>query len=366
MSAPKAHKNVIRVVMLGPGLEVRGGISAVERLIIQHAPPEVHITHIPTMQEGSILRKVAVFALALARLFGILLTHRADLVHIHFSRHSSTWRKSLLAALCRLWRRPYILHAHSGGFRQFFSGQPMPLRRWIVRMLRGSVRLIALSESWKQYYEAISGLPPHKMEVLPNPIRLPENLPAREDRHVATFVFLGRMDENKGAFRLLQAMQQLPENVLNKVRLVLAGSGEVQGVSKAVQELGLSEHVTVLNWLTPEQRDALLSSCDVFVLPSLNEGLPCSLLEAMSWGLPVITSPVGGIPEVVLHEDNGWLVDPLDVQALAAAMQSFVENEPMRLQMGSRARASVERFDIDRYWQTLHEIYRSVLSESKG
>lgn len=90
-----------------------------------------------------------------------------------------------------------------------------------------------------------------------------------------------------------------------------------------------------------------------------------SVLEAMSWGIPAVTSPVGGIPEVVQDGFNGFLVPPEDIPALANALQRLIEDEPLRLQMGASARASVEHLDIRRYWEKLEGIYRAVLSEGK-
>lgn len=91
-----------------------------------------------------------------------------------------------------------------------------------------------------------------------------------------------------------------------------------------------------------------------------------SILEAMSWGLPVITTPVGGIPEFVHSEVNGLLVPPMDVPALASAIQRLIEDEHLRLQMGVNARASVEHLDIHCYWQQLIEVYRAVLQGNES
>lgn len=348
--------------MLGPALDVRGGVSSVERLILAHAPADVHIRHIATMRDGSQWRKLFVFLSAVARLIVLLLTKRVDLVHIHFSSRASTWRKSLLATLAHIAGKPVILHAHGGEFRDFYSRQARLLQRWITRMLRGSQRLVTLSEKWKRYYQHTFRLPPEHIVVLPNPVILPADLPHRSHRSTVTLLFLGRMGHNKGAMRVVQAVHSLPEEVRAKTLLVLAGDGDVDSVRRAVDALGLERQVTVMDWVTAEQRDALLAGADIFVLPSLNEGLPMSVLEAMSWGLPVIASPVGGIPEVVKDGYNGLFVPPTDISAISAAIHRLVEDEPLRLQMGKNARASVEGLDISRYWQNLRSLYQSVLS----
>lgn len=348
--------------MLGPALDVRGGVSAVERLILAHAPVDVRIHHVATMCDGSTWRKLFVFLSAIVRLMFLLLTRRVDLVHIHFASRASTWRKSLLALFVRMAGKPYILHAHGGGFRDFYACQPRLLRWWIARMLRGSQQLLTLSEGWREYYLHTFGLPRERTVVLPNPVCLPAEPPHRSHRSTVTLLFLGRMGHIKGSMRVVQAVRILPEEVRAVTQLILAGDGDVDSVRRAVGELGLERQVMVMDWVTAEQRNALLANADLLVLPSLNEGLPMSVLEAMSWGLPVIASPVGGIPDVVQDGYNGLLVSPTDIPVIAAAIRRLVEDEPLRLQMGKNARASVEGLDISCYWQKLRSVYESVLS----
>jgi glycosyltransferase involved in cell wall biosynthesis len=91
-----------------------------------------------------------------------------------------------------------------------------------------------------------------------------------------------------------------------------------------------------------------------------------ALLEAMSWGLPAITTPVGGIPEVVTHNETGLLVDPGDVQQLTEALQSLIEDESLRLKLGSAARQRVTPLDVKHYSCSLHELYRSTLKTNKS
>jgi glycosyltransferase involved in cell wall biosynthesis len=90
-----------------------------------------------------------------------------------------------------------------------------------------------------------------------------------------------------------------------------------------------------------------------------------ALLEAMSWGLPVITTPVGGIPEVVSHNETGWLVNPGDVEQLTTAVRSLIENESLRLELGAAARNRILPLDIKVYSRSLHELYCSTLGINK-
>jgi glycosyltransferase involved in cell wall biosynthesis len=355
----------VHVLMLGPTLDVQGGVSAVERLILEHVPEGVHLRLLPTSAQTGNLGKLIYFIPAYLRLLVTLLTTRVDVVHMHFSIQASIWRKSLCVPLAKLFRKPVILHAHAGGFPEYLASRPAWQRRWFLRTLRKADTLIVLSESWRQYYLELTGLPEDCVVALPNPIRLPEAIPDRTNRPVVTLVFLGRMDDNKGPARILGAVSLLSDKLRAKVRLLMAGDGAVQEVRRAAKTLGLEGQAVVEGWVSPERRDQMLSDGDIFVLPSKAEGMPMSLLEAMAWGLPVVTTPVGGIPEVVRHGESGFLVQPTDERAICEAIRQLVEDEELRLRMGAAARATAERFHISHYWTGLQKIYLRTLQQQK-
>ncbi|GIV15918.1 MAG: glycosyl transferase [Armatimonadota bacterium] len=345
--------------MFAPTSELRGGMSSFLYLLLHSAPDDVQIQHVPTWSEGFALRRFAFFAIALLRLLFLGVVRRADLVHLHFAKGGSVWRKFFLARIARLFRLPTLLHAHSGAFPDFYHSQSEWRKQWIAHTARSASRLIVLSEQWKRYYREALGVAEAQIEVLPNPVKLPAVLPDRSGREVVTFIFLGKIDENKGAHRLIEAVSLLPATVRQRARFILAGHGAVEVARQQANELNLPQ-VAVLGWVEPDRRETLLAEGDVLVLPSLREGLPMSILEAMSWGLPVITTPVGGIPEFVHDGVNGLLVPPTDIPALSSAIQRLIEDERLRLQMGANARASVEHLDIHHYWQQLLHIYRIV------
>jgi glycosyltransferase involved in cell wall biosynthesis len=141
----------------------------------------------------------------------------------------------------------------------------------------------------------------------------------------------------------------------------LAGNGDLAAANQLIGELKLTDKITILDWLDAQQRDELLAAADVFILPSYNEGLPMSMLESMAWGLPVIVTPVGGIPEVIVDKENGLLVEPGNQEQLLVAMQSLIGDEGLRISLGAAARDRVSKLDIHIYVESLVSIYTSVI-----
>lgn len=360
----------MKVITLGPSLDEKGGMGSVGTLIINTAPADVQIEHISTWDgeasRNSSLHRLKAFARAWATLSGKLLRNEVDLVHIHMAEKGSVLRKALLLLTAKAFSKPVFLHAHGCEFHTFHAQLPAAMKYVVNWILKKSTHLIALSESWKDYYMTHCGLTEEQVVVLPNPVELPANLPNRVctkncDRYKVKIAFLGRIGKRKGAFDLLQAFAKLAPEVREKAQLILAGIGEVEQARSLAESLNIEKNVSFLGWVDPQGRSKLLSEVDAFTLPSYNEGLPMALLEAMSWGLPAITTPVGGIPEVITHSETGLLVNPGDVSQLADALQTLIENESIRLKLGSAARRRVAPLDVKAYSRSLFNYYCSAL-----
>ncbi len=350
--------NELRVLMLGPDLQVRGGVAAVENALIASLPPEIQVTQLPTMVEGSKWRKLATFGTAIVRTMAHL-RRRPDIVHIHFASRASSVRKMLLARMALESGARLIMHAHGGGYRDYWASLSAPARSATLQTLSRAHCLIVLGESWRQFFEA-SGVPRERIVVLPNPVVLPSALPKRLGRSHVRLVYLGLFARSKGVFDLIDALTRLPPECLGRTRLVLAGNGDRAAVRELVERRGLARFVEVRDWLVPAERDRLLASADALVLPSYIEGLPMSLLEAMAWGLPVISTTVGSIPEHVRDGVQGLLVQPGDVSELAGAIERIVMDDALRARMGERGRRAVEPLSVELYVRKVVAIYDSV------
>jgi glycosyltransferase involved in cell wall biosynthesis len=349
------------IVQLGPGLGVRGGVSAVERLIVDHVGSRITVRHVATMEDGSLWLKLRVFLKALRELHRALDTREPLIVHIHFSSRGSTLRKTILAWMTLRAGKPLVLHAHGASFDDFFEGLPGPVQRLLRRTFARADRFLVLSSQWKEFYMRRCELPEARIVVLTNPTPLPKTLPDRRGRAHVQFLFLGRIGARKGTFELVRAFRALPVALRERARLVLAGDGLVEELRAEARDL--APYVTVHSWIDAAQRDALLLASDVFVLPSHHEGVPMALLEAMAHGLPVISTTVGGIPDAVTTEVEGFLIQPGDVAALTRSLARFIEDEDLRLVCGRAARTRAEQFDVISYTEQLLRLYREILAD---
>ncbi len=352
------------ILQVGPALSVRGGVASVERLIIDRLPSTFAVRHVATMEEGSLWRKLRTFGKAVMQLQAELRRPRPLVVHVHFASRGSTLRKWIVSWMTLQARRPLVLHAHGAEFDKFYAGLPRFAQRRVRSVFARADCFLVLSSQWREFYTGPCGLPPGRVTVLCNPTTLPATVPARAGRRIVQFLFLGRIGHRKGAYDLLDAFAALPDELRSRARLVFAGDGEVGALRAQAAAWGTS--VEVHGWIDAAQRDALLERSDVFVLPSYAEGVPMALLEAMAHGLPVITTRVGGIPDIVVDGGEGLLVRPGQLDELQRALRTLIEDEAQRLQFGRSARLRAQQFDIRAYCETLLGIYRRLLTVAKA
>lgn len=376
---PQSRSSTIKVLMFGTGLDVKGGVTSVEKLIINNAPPQLQISHVATIGQGSVAHNILLFGKAIQSLIVSIICRDVDVIHIHFSERGSTLRKSILVFIASLFRQSVILHAHGATYQEFYNGLPQGVKNILVALFR-KCRIIVLSKSWQNYYSHEFYLDESKVLVLYNPVDLPPVTPSRKGRKHLKFIFLGRIGkrggaldlaqslmsfpkQDKGAFDLINAFAALAEADRHNVELVMAGNGDLAAANQLIADLNLTGKITILDWLDAERRDQLLAAADAFILPSYHEGLPMSMLESMAWGLPVIVTPVGGIPEVITDYQNGLLVEPGIQGQLIKAMQSLIRDESLRLSLGAAGRNSVKDLNINKYMESLAAVYASAIQK---
>jgi glycosyltransferase involved in cell wall biosynthesis len=154
----------------------------------------------------------------------------------------------------------------------------------------------------------------------------------------------------------------LMDGAASQGRLAIVGNGDLSGAVVAeIEKLGLSDRVRWFPFAGDVER--YLAALDVFVLPSSWEALPLSVLEAMSCGLPVIATTVGGVPEAVRDGVTGRLVEPGDAEALAGAMSELLASRELRQELGERGRAEYDRrFTADAMVDATARLYEELLA----
>jgi glycogen(starch) synthase len=276
--------------------------------------------------------------------------------------------------LSRLTGAPYgvVLHGSDvpGHQNARFGWVYRIVRTWVRRIWREAAWVSAVSEPLRRL--ALETWPEGRVEMIPNGVDVDSFRPA-ESRATAFppaaihLVAIAQLIPLKGIQHLLAAVARLPEARRERVWLTIYGTGPLgEALRQQAMALGLMERVTLAGLLPNPELAIRLQEADAFVLPSLQEGLPLSLLEAMSCGLPVVASAVGGIPDVVRNGENGCLVPPGDEPALAQALTRLMDDPEWGLRMGAAARATALQQSWRAIWMRYEALWGLKAGESEG
>lgn len=343
--------------------ETPGGMTSfVETIAATPLWSRWEVRFIATHRPGSVPARLGAFARGAAAFLGALALHPPALVHLHMAKGGSFFRKAAFVWLAAARRVPVVLHMHGGEFRLFYDRMPAPVQGLVRATLRRADLVVALGAGWAQRLADIA--PGARIVALPNPVRIlgaARRPAAGEPVHV---VFLGKMCRAKGTYVLLDAWSRLVRSgTAAPCRLTLAGNGEVDEVRARVAELGLGATVEVRSWLAPDEVGELLATAQVLTLPSRNEGQPMSILEAMSRGICVVATEVGGIPDLVEDGVSAVLVPVDDTGALTAALRRVVDDPDLRARLGGGGLERATRdFDVEVIWRRLDDLYAELVA----
>lgn len=280
----------------------KGGVAQVLYNYERYVFPEFKC--ITNSGNGNTLYKLWKAVSALIQLFFTLLFNKQiKIVHIHTASYNSFRRSAWFVRLGKAMNRKVILHIHGGGFKDFYQSNP----QYISKILNKCDCIITLSPKWKEFFKTITTCP--MIEVVNNIIAPPTFLQTKRNDEKLHLLFLGLITEQKGIFDLLEVLSDQKNELEGKIVLHIGGNGKIEKLEKMVQTFGLQKMVIYEGWVSGERKVQLFNNSNAFILPSYTEGLPVSILEAMSYGLPILSTPVGGIPEVV-NESNGILFEP--------------------------------------------------------
>lgn len=349
-----------------------GGISRVIRLTLDS--PLSHrwkLLPVPTWVEGSRPRRALAYLMALTHVWSLAASGRLQAVHLHMAARGSFWRKWMLSLPLPWMGVRVIVHIHDGTLPEWVTTRRRLTRDRLHTFLEKADAVVSLSPYWVNVLKPLA--PAAHWAVIRNPVDIPAGLVSRpsagdeacapsEDHRAGdgkVILFLGRLRAEKGLDDILSAALSMQHDRPDD-RWHLAGDGDLPAVKQRLSDCGLSTSVCLLGWLDERQKATALAAADLLVLPSHAEGQPLAVLEAMAWGIPVVASGVGDIPDL-LATGAGLVVPKGNVQELVKAIRWILEHPDQAREMGIRGRSHVlQHHSIERMSCELDALYRRM------
>lgn len=302
---------------------------------------------------------VAPFFILMFIFKALRISKKADLIH-------AQWLYSgMIASIVKMLRgTPFIVtlrgsdvwYAQKGNLHGLIS-------RWVIRQ----ADFVTTVSNELSQWAIQQGLPAQAVVVIRNGVDIGKAIDRKPSASTCDFIFVGNLVQGKGVDYLIQALS-LVHRFEKDISLTVVGEGDAHDqLQSLVNEKGLRGIVRFTGRRSSEDVPLLMRQSECFVLPSLSEGMPNVILEAMACGLPVVASNLPGIREVVKDEETGFLVEPRDVEGLAKKLLILVRNPERRQKMGDRAYGSLSEMNLS--WpqaaKQYIEVYRKVCAASR-
>jgi glycosyltransferase involved in cell wall biosynthesis len=309
---------------------------------------------------------------ATVKLARLIRRERPQILHTHTAKAGTVGRVAALLAGRR--RPPIIVHTFHGHVLRGYFG---PLRSRMFRLLERwlasrTTALIAVSPQVRDDLVSLGVAPPERFVVVRLGIELDERVaPERNGRAESrrylgiagdrfAVGWIGRMTAVKRTDDVLVAFKRLRAEGVDAVLCMVGDGPDRPQLEQRAHELGVVRHTIFLGY--QEEVAAFYAAFDALVLPSSNEGTPVSAIEALAAGRPVVATRVGGVPDVVLEGEDGFLVEPGATDDLADRLAQLARDPELRERMGRAGRRRVlPRYAVERLVDDVDRLYRSLL-----
>jgi glycosyltransferase involved in cell wall biosynthesis len=352
------------VAVLCPGTPLSGRTGGIGTSLgnllaeLGASAPDIVPLLIDTRGDGHIALSPFFLARAAARIAGS--ARRLALLHVNMSGHGSAARKTLLVNLAATLRIPVLVQLHGADFDSFYRGLPAPARAVLRRTLARADHGVVLGEHWRRFIIEEIALPPGRVSVIANGV--PRPAPAPRPHGPPRLLFLGRLEPRKGVAELIDALGT-PALRERGWAATLAGDGDPSPYMAQAERLGIGARLSFPGWVGPEAVARLLRAAHCLLLPSHAEALPMAVIEALAHGVPVVTTPVGALPDYLQHEGSALFVPPGDVATLAAAIERLLDEAALQAALAEGGRAVFARhFDIAAVAAQIAGLYRAIAS----
>lgn len=344
-----------RVCNIGPALNVTGGISSV--LLSYKKLFYLDDKNFISSYNGSFIKSLPLLLKVCAKL--LFFKDKFTCYQIHTSSYGSFFRKFLISLILRIRNKKYIVHIHGSEFDKFCDGANFFVKLALKSYFKHAKKIIILSSEMKEILQKLDSSI-NNFAVIPNPGENIANAPTDLAIHnePVKILFSGKFGARKGVYDLIKAFSNAKFEV--RAKLYLFGDGEVEQVRNVVKKSVKANLIKVSPWLVHDEYIKQISNFDLLVLPSYAERFSMSLVEALGFGLPVISTFVGGTAEVVENNVCGLLVNPGDLNALQYALETLVNNKDLRIKMG---RLGWERASSKFTGEIVHALLENVYEE---
>lgn len=339
------------ILTIGPDYKKGGG--GVAKLIESYSSCFEQFYFVSCSCPGGNMKKMIIFFQSVIMMTYYIIFKDIKIVHIHSVTTSLAKREKYYVYLAKIFKLHIIIHMHDGNIEYGFN----IVGRKLLKIFKYVDCVIPVSK----YVENV--LLNHvdvKSKVIYNIVDYPKEIGNHTFHEGVQCLFLGSINHHKGIFDVLEMVSVYQMQLRGHFCLYVGGKGDVKELESLIIKNNIADLVSYVGWCDKDEKNRLLNMTDIYIQPSYCEAFGISIVEAMSYGIPIISTNIGGIPEIVENGVSGFLVNPGDINEMYKKILALMDLD-IRKRMGWAAMEKSRKFVNSSYEKELLKIYKSEL-----
>jgi glycosyltransferase involved in cell wall biosynthesis len=362
-----------KILILSRDFDHKGGVVGYVKLLLRNLSQEnFHVRHFIQGRSSDTRKNVFLPLVILKQFYNfkrVLKKYRPDLVHINPSfRVVSLIRDSIYLNIAHNYsphKTLVLFHGWESDFANMIA-KNFFFRKLFLKTYRKPGMILVLCNDFKKQLVDI-GIKEDKIEVVTTMYQRKKDVEPIEDKKRTEkigILFMSRLEESKGVYIAAEVGRHLVDSGFRDFRLIFAGDGpEYLGLKGYIEENELDDNLDAVGYVRGSEKWEILDRCDIFLYPTFyGEGCPLVILEAMGAGLAVVSTPVAAIPDIVLHNESGFIVDSKNPVNFFEAVKELIENRELLEQMQEKNKLIAEaNYEANVVTKKIERIYASII-----
>lgn len=350
----------MKVLMVGVDEKRVGGMWTVAETFISNERfnNEVELYYVATSTGGSIMKRIIKMLGGYLKIWVILQTKEIDIVHVHMAEKGSVYRKGVVVWLAKVFKKKVVIQMHAGPILVWYSGLSNINKKIVKEIFNKADQIFVLGNYWKKQLSTIVN--DRKMKVLYNGVQCPAQNPY--DATGNYILYMGLLKKEKGVYDLIDAIKVIEKKLPLNYIVYLCGVDKSGETLDYIKRLNLQRRIVTPGWINKSQRLEVFKDTRICVLPSYFEALSMTVIESMSYGIPVVTTNISTMSELL--GDEIALISPGDVKGLANQILKLIGDRELCKRISNIEHSRVQQlFDVDKIMQKVVCYYRNILQK---
>lgn len=352
----------MKVLMIGVDKKSVGGMLTVINNFLNSEKfvKSTNLDYVATVSRKNVLFKIVKFLFAYIKILFKLIFCKVDIVHVHMAERGSVLREGFVVKTANFFNKKTIIHLHAAEIEKWYLTLSSRKQKRVEDTFKCADKILILGKNWEKFMISLVGENNiKKIDILYNAVNVPNKNYYNIDSNF--ILFYGMLIDRKGIKDVFQSFDNAKKYIDSKIKLLIYGDDVENQINSLLSQYNNDKRIVYKGWLDKKDFPEVARNTILHLLPSFNEGLPMSILETMSYGIPNISTNIAAIPEAISSKE-GILINPGDCDSLTSAIVKICNDYSLRKYLSNNSYLKVRQlFSIESQVNKLLNIYEEML-----